>query len=221
MSEELAAPEPTSVFGRRALLRAGVGLAAVAGVGAVSTTPAAAAPAAPPVRAPYDPRTGATSANGWPVESSADAGGAVWTRPVPGSDLRVALRVGAVEAVLVHVVRRYHYEVDALRAGEVTGFRATGLSRRGPDSNFGSGTAVAIRPGWYPAGTTGDLTGFQRAVIADIVASCAGVVRWGGTFATPWEAHFQIDVAPGDPRLTRVAELVGAGRGAGALVLGA
>lgn len=209
------------------MLKGGAGVVAAVGLGVALPSVAVAGPPGEDQRREIERRirTGATSANGWPMEKGADIGGAIWTRPVPGSDLQVAVRMGDVEAVLVYVVRRYHYEVDTLRPGEVVGFRS-GAPRTGPASNYGSGTAVAIRPGWYPPGTTGDLRPHQRSVIADIVGSCRGVVRWGGAFRTPHEAHFQIAVGPDDPRLVEVADLVrrwssSPGQGAGVLALGA
>lgn len=212
---------------RRAVLKGGAAAAVAVGLGVALPSAATARPHTEDRRREIEGRirTGATSANGWPTEKAADIGGAIWTRPVPGSDVRVAVRMGEVEAVLVYVIRRFHYEVDTLRAGEVTGFRS-GVRRTGPTSNYASGTAVAIRPGWYPPGATGELRPHQRAVIADIVRSCRGVVEWGGTFRTPHEAHFQIGVGPHDPRLAEVAELVRGweskpGQGAGVLALGA
>jgi hypothetical protein len=65
----------------------------------------------------------------------------------------------------------------------------------------------------------------QRAIIADILTECDGVVRWGGTFRQPYEAHFQINLGPTDPRLAKLAERIRLqdqtpGHGAGVLALG-
>ena len=62
-------------------------------------------------------------------------------------------------------------------------------------------------------------------MIRDILAECGGVVAWGGDLERPNEAHWQIDVAPGDPALERLAtRLVGwedrPGLGAGLLSVG-
>jgi hypothetical protein len=74
------------------------------------------------------------------------------------------------------------------------------------ESNHRSGTAVDIRPGWYPAGLAGGFFPHQLVVIRDILAECEGVVRWGGDYRRSVdENHFQIDVRPGDARLRRVA----------------
>lgn len=66
--------------------------------------------------------TGRPSLNGWETEKSADDGGNIWTRPVPGTPLDgVQVRMGDIETVLVHVVQRFHYEVDPLRRDDVAG----------------------------------------------------------------------------------------------------
>ena len=48
-----------------------------------------------------------------------DAGGTVWTRPVPGTGFDVQVSIGDAEVILVHVIRRFHYEIDTLRPGDV------------------------------------------------------------------------------------------------------
>ncbi|WLW53912.1 M15 family metallopeptidase [Streptomyces sp. YU58] len=149
--------------------------------------------------------SGAVSANGWPIAAAPDDGGSVWTRPVPGTGFGVAVAIGDVETILVHVVRRFHYEVEALRDGDVIGYRAPATTK-GYETNHASGTAVDIRPDCYPAGVKGGFFAPQAAVIRDILADCEGVVKWGGDFTTPDESHFQIDVPPTSPEVKRVAD---------------
>ncbi|WP_426363738.1 hypothetical protein [Streptomyces sp. E-08] len=151
--------------------------------------------------------TGTPSKNGWEMEWTADDHGHIYTRPVPGTPLDgVQMRMADVETVLVHVITRFHYEIDALRAGEVVGWRAPGSVRKGlAESNLASGTAVQIRPGSYPSGARGGFFPLEEVVIRDILADCEGVVRWGGDDAKPDESLFSIDVPPGDERLTRTA----------------
>ncbi|MFC9595972.1 hypothetical protein ACFTUC_40040 [Streptomyces sp. NPDC056944] len=173
--------------------------------------------------------TGRASANGWEMQKLADAdGGDIATRSVPGTGLRVAVRTGDVEAVLVHVVRRFHYEVDALgQDGEphaLVGWVAPGTVRdsRLPESNQASGTAVVIRPGSYPPGVRGGFTARQQEVVRDILADTEGLVRWGGDDDRPYEGLFHLAVRPGDDRLQRVADRLRAwdetpGLGAGTL----
>lgn len=105
------------------------------------------------------------------------------------------MRMGDVETILVHLVRRFHYEVEELRAGDVTGWRApTGERKPTAESNLASGTAVLIRPGHYPVGVRGNFFALQQIVIRDILAELDGVVRWGGDDRRPNEALFSIDV---------------------------
>lgn len=92
--------------------------------------------------------TGGPSPNGWEMEKATDGDGTIWSRPVPVTPLEgVTVRIGAPEAVLVHVIRRFHYEIDELRKGDVAGWRSPGTVRKGlPEGNLASGTAVRIRP---------------------------------------------------------------------------
>ncbi|MFJ8791548.1 hypothetical protein [Streptomyces sp. NPDC102462] len=122
---------------------------------------------------------------------------------MPGTGFGVDVRIGDVETVLVYLVRRFHYEIDELREGDVTGWRAPSRVRlEQAEGNQASGTAVAIRPGSYPPGARGGFFAHELTVIRDILAECDGVVRWGGGDERPYEALFSIDVPPGDRRLT-------------------
>ncbi|WP_329051963.1 hypothetical protein OG873_21425 [Streptomyces violaceus] len=152
-------------------------------------------------------QAGSRSHNGWEMENVADDGGTVYTRPVPGTPLKdVAVRMGDVETLLVHLVRRFHYEVDALRRDDVVGWHdPSGVGKGRPESNLASGTAVRIRPGFYPSGARGGFSPQQEVVIRDILAELDGVVRWGGDDRTPDESLFSVDVRLGDQRLARVA----------------
>jgi hypothetical protein len=226
-----------SAIDRRTTLKA-AGAAAVGAAGGtlLISAPAAATPAGEDgLRSitPADARAisttdaGPVTANGWPVVAAADAGGMVLNRPVAGTDVVTGVHIGDVEAVLFHVVRRFHYEIAALGAGDVRGFAP--LSRRQVDyeTNHASGTAVAILPDHYPRGTRRGFFPAQRAVVEDIVAECEGVVGWAGQRRPVNESVFYIAVSPGDRRLEAVGRKFrgwsghpgrGAGiRGAGAL----
>ncbi|WP_326698139.1 hypothetical protein OG909_12790 [Streptomyces sp. NBC_01754] len=170
-------------------------------------------------------RTDKSSTNGWEMEKTADGGGSIASRPVPGTPLAgVGVRTGDVETVLIHVVRRFHYEISELRRGDVIGWRSPGTVRKGlPEGNQASGTAVQIRPGFYPSGTKGGFFAQELVVLRDILAELDGVVRWGGDDRHADEALFYIDVEPGASQLTEVAQRIRAwnhtpGRGAGAPV---
>jgi hypothetical protein len=145
---------------------------------------------------------GSETQNGWPVVS----GAAVTTATVEGSDARLSLIPGAVTTLLVHVLRRFHYEVETLVAGGVSGHTSSRAVTAPLESNYLSGTAFAVQPAAYPAGSTGNFFASQVLIIRDILADCGGVVRWGGDDPVkPKEGHFQIDVPPGDHRLTSAA----------------
>lgn len=126
--------------------------------------------------------------------------------------------------VLVHVARRFHYEIGDLTTGDICSYITNRVVVAPFESNYLSGTAIAIRPGYYPAGSAGNLFPTELVVVRDILAECEGVVRWGGDDRScPKESHFQIDVPPNDPALKRVAAKIAGwnakpGRGAGVLI---
>lgn len=140
--------------------------------------------------------TGTNSLNGWQMEKTADDHGTICTRPVPGTPLTgVRVRTGAAEAILVHLIRRFHCEVEALRDGDVIGWRPpTEVRDWLPESNQASGTAVQIRRGarfFAP----------QLVAIRRIVTDFDGLVSWGGDHNPADESLFTIAAEPGDPRL--------------------
>ncbi|MFG2135022.1 M15 family metallopeptidase [Streptomyces sp. NPDC048751] len=210
---------------RRHFLRSAVTTAVAAGAVAGTTAPAAfaadKATSADPAGSTDSPPV---SANGWPIATTPpNADGSIWTCPVPGAGFGIDLAIGDAETILVHVVRRFHYEIEALRDGDVIGYRPPAQTK-GYDTNHASGTAVDIRPDSYPAGARGGFFAPQLAVIRDLLTDCEGVVKWGGDFPTPDESHFQIDVPPTSPKVKQVADKIRTwnatpGKGAGVLVL--
>jgi|SRR4051794_8870870 hypothetical protein len=140
-----------------------------------------------------------TSGNGWALADQVNAGQGVWSRPVSGTGFTLDTRLGVVETVLVYIVRRWHYEIETLREGEVVGWRPIGeLDGDSPESNQASGTAVAIRPDAYVKGVRGNLTKIQRETVGSILDDCGSVVRWGGRDRTPYEALFYIATPPSE-----------------------
>ncbi|MGX2995127.1 hypothetical protein JNUCC64_12655 [Streptomyces sp. JNUCC 64] len=209
----------TAPISRRTTLFRGAAIAAGAAFGSQALTgPGYAAQAGPSAddvreamqraRARRDHAlAGRKSRNGWEMEKTTDSRGSVYTRPVPGTGLEVKVRMGDVETVLAYVVRRFHYEIDALRRGDVVGWLPPEkVHPRRAESNLASGTAVRIRPGHYPSGQRGGFYPAQRLLIGDILADCEGVVAWGGDDRTPDEALFSIKAGPGDKKLAKVAE---------------
>ncbi|MFH8257039.1 hypothetical protein [Streptomyces roseolus] len=185
---------------RRTVVRAATTIGAVTAIGAVLPTNGAIAAPAGRSRQPQRP---AVSANGWTIQGNTDLDSQVWTRPVAGAGLSVPVWIGDVEAVMLHVVRRFHYEVQELAEEDLEGWRpAAQVRRRLPESNLASGTAVRIRPG---AGAKGSLFPLQIDTVRSILTDCAGVVRWGGDDRPVDESLFYIAVGPQDRRLADLA----------------
>ncbi|MEV7690672.1 hypothetical protein ACFW1F_11190 [Streptomyces bungoensis] len=125
-----------------------------------------------------------------------------------GTNVEVSLAKGDAATVLLYVARRFAYEIDMLRAGDLQGHTTDRTVGASFESNYLSGTAIAIRPMHYPLGADVKNTGMsetERIVTADILADCEGVVAWGGHLKPVKQSHFHIDVKPGDPRLKRLA----------------
>ncbi|MDH6520755.1 hypothetical protein M2163_002261 [Streptomyces sp. SAI-135] len=194
------------MISRRTLLgAAGTGLLVVAS-GTLAGPVAAAAPRA-------GAWTGDVSANGWRIDPSA-----VTVHPVEGSAASLGLRGGEAAAVLLHVARRWHYEIAPLDTGEGGG--VTGATTRrtvGADfeSNHLSGTAIALHPAAYPLKGSEGLWPHQEAIVRDILADCDGTVVWGGDLAPVKVSHFHIAVRPGDRTLARVAARLDGSRATG------
>ncbi|MQS36002.1 M15 family metallopeptidase [Streptomyces katsurahamanus] len=168
-------------------------------VGALALTTvgeAAAAPAADPAW------SAGRSRNGWQVLRTATS------FRIEGSDSTVRLADGDAATVLLHVARRFNYEIDSLRSGDVRGWTDNRKVKAEYESNHLSGTAIAIRPLAYPAGSKGNLYPHELIVVRDILSELDGVVAWGGDFTTPKESHFEIAVKPGHPRLKGVARKI-------------
>ncbi|MFJ4001530.1 hypothetical protein [Streptomyces parvus] len=185
---------------RRALLKRIAGISA--GAALISTPVALLAPATATAAEAGVPNRAAdthpTSANGWALVDRTDADQGVWSCSVPGTGFSIDTRIGTVETLLVHVIRRWHYEIEMLREGEVIGWRPIAeLDVKGPESNQASGTAVAIRPGAYVKGLSGGLTQAQRQTVRSILDDCGGTVRWGGDDSAPYEGLFYISTPPG------------------------
>ena len=159
---------------------------------------------------------GGRSDNGWPILEKAER------FDIEGSGQSVRLVEGDAATILLSVARRFHYEIDQLREGDVVGHSTSRRVRERYESNHLSGTAIAIRPHAYPAGVKGGLYPHELVVVRDILAELGGVVVWGGDLKTPKESHFQIAQPPGHPLVESVARRIrglddSPGRGAGSL----
>ncbi|MGN9816998.1 hypothetical protein ACTMUQ_16855 [Streptomyces sp. SD11] len=191
------------VVRRTVLTHAGVVTAAVA-VSSLVPGAAIAAPlkASKPEKAAQS--AAPASANGWPLEKESNHVSTVWTRTVSGTGLSIDIRIGDAEAILLHVVRRFHYEVEQLHHMDLVGWQAIeSLDKKLPESNLASGTAVRVRPG---AASKGGLFPLQETVLRDILADCDGVVRWGGDDSHVDESLFYLDRGPVDPQVRELAD---------------
>lgn len=161
---------------------------------------------------------GRTSVNGWPV-LTADG---VEEFRIEGSDLSVRLAPAAAP-VLLHVVRRFLYEVESrLEPGEVTGHVTSRRVAARYESTYLSGSGIAIRPLFYPLGAKDGFFDHEKAVVRDILADCDGVVAWGGDLDPVKESHFHLTEPPASARHLAVAGKLRRwddlpGRGAGAV----
>ncbi|WP_344907691.1 hypothetical protein [Actinomadura meridiana] len=160
---------------------------------------------------------GKVTQNGWPTVGK----DAVDRMSVEGSASRLALLPGPTAVVLLHVARRFNYEIAELEKGDIQGWRNHPSIKAPFETNYRSGTAIEIQANLYPTGSAGNLFAPQIALIRDILMECEGVVRWAGDDQIPKEGHFQIDVLPGSDVLAKVAaklrgweEAPGAGPGA-------
>jgi hypothetical protein len=146
--------------------------------------------------------TAATSANGWPVLDRAEL------VDVEGSGRQVALAPGAAATILTYVARRFHYEIDQLRPDDLHGHASLMSIDEPYESNYLSGTAIAIRPTAYPVGVSDGFYPAELVVIRDILTELDGVVTWGGDHDVPKESHFEIALPPRDRRIARLAQRI-------------
>ncbi|MFI9065636.1 hypothetical protein ACIGQE_27855 [Streptomyces sp. NPDC053429] len=186
---------------RRGFVGVAAGTAGAAVWGVVSAETAGAAPA-PATTGGISAWKGGTSANGWPIV------GSVPMQLIEGSEVSVPILEGDVATILLHVARRFHYEIDTLRGGEVIGHATSRTVAAEYESNHLSGTAIAIRPSSYPVGVRGGLYPHELVVIRDVLAELNGTVAWGGDKKTPKESHFHIALQPGHPKIKGVARKI-------------
>lgn len=184
------------VMSRRGLLGGAVAVAGAVVTSMVSPTDAARA-------VPTETRTwrNSRSANGWPVLPHTD-----W-HAIEGSGMGIRL-AGDAALILTHVARRYHYEIDRLREADVHGHITDRRVGERYESNYLSGSALAIHPKAFPIGVRGGLYPEELVVVRDILAELEGVVTWGGDFHRPKESHFEIAYRPGHPKVTAIANRI-------------
>ncbi|MFF3630123.1 hypothetical protein [Streptomyces sp. NPDC002164] len=163
--------------------------------------------------------SGRTSANGWAILAKAPE-----HRVQGAQKLTVKLAKGPAATVLLYVVRRYAYEIGMLRPEELTGHTTDREVGAEFESNYLSGTAVAIQPMLYPLGgtATNGMSDLAVTVVEDILADVGEVVAWGGELDPLKQSHFHIATPPGDRRLEALADRISGwnsqpGKGAGSI----
>lgn len=112
---------------------------------------------------------------------------------------------------------------SGLTQADLSGYSANRSIAAAFESNYLSGTALALRPNFYSLGVKNGLFPRDVVIIRDILADCEGVVKWGGDLDPAKESHFQIDVAPNEGKLAAVANKITRwqqlpGQGAGSAV---
>lgn len=143
------------------------------------------------------------SANGWSIDPAT-----VGQYRVEGSGSSMILRHGYPAAVLLHIARRWHYEIAALdtgEGGEVTAYTRNRRVQTKFESNYLSGTAIALHPTSYPLRGSESLWPHHVAIVRDILVDCEGTVVWGGDLSPIKASHFQLVAGPGDKVLRGVA----------------
>ncbi|MEU2558511.1 hypothetical protein ABZ626_04075 [Streptomyces longispororuber] len=186
---------------RRCVLGAAGGLAGAVALGGLMAPAAADSPPSRFGNASTKWR-GSRSANGWEILDEAEL------HPIEGSGRSVRLAGGDAATLLLYVARRFHYEIDQLRAGDVSGHTTSRNVYEPYESNYLSGTAISIRPYAYPLGVRGGLYPQEQVVVRDILAELDGAVAWGGDLGTPKESHFEIALKPTHPKMKGVARKV-------------
>ncbi|WP_241193890.1 hypothetical protein, partial [Streptomyces sp. ADI98-12] len=163
--------------------------------------------------------SGRKSANGWPILAEATS-----HRVQGAPKLTVQLAQGSAATVLCYVVRRYAYEIDMLRPEELAGHTTDRTVGAAFESNYLSGTAVAIQPMLYPLGgmSANGMSELAVTVVEDILADVGEVVSWGGELDPLKQSHFHIATPPGNRRLEALADRIGGwsthpGKGAGSI----
>lgn len=133
---------------------------------------------------------GSRSANGWPIGAESQL------YAIEGTDHSVTLASGPSAAVLLHAARRVNYEFDTLRVNDVIGLSTSRTVESPERSNLLSGTAIHIRPGSFPRGSSDNLFPEEVVVFEDIVAEAGGVLAWGGHLDVPDQGLFYIAQKP-------------------------
>jgi hypothetical protein len=118
---------------------------------------------------------------------------------IPGTDVKVAVRIGPAGDLLIAAAARWHREVEPLRAkdGVLDTWGYAERNIRGSSttlSNHASGTALDLRARIHPLGRPAveTFTSIQIAAIDRIIADTRGALRWGGRWSRPDAMHIEV-----------------------------
>ena len=152
-----------------------------------------------------------TSQNGY----SANDRSVIATYTVPGTTLKIALRMGDVSVVLLEYLRRYHLEVESLyhQPQDLWGYAERTI--RGSSttlSNHASGTASDARAVDHPLGAVGTFNATELHALNRLLAYFEGVLRHGKDYrGRKDEMHVEINAGPAAVR--RIADKIRSGVG--------
>lgn len=160
-----------------------------------------------------------TSYNGWPVGTPGSVIG-VQTYVVPGTSIAIPLKSGDIATVLIYFADRFNREVQPLLPWQEQGYSyRRNVNNPSVWSNHASGTAIDLNFELHPNTAKNTFSAAEVAAIRIILAYCEGVIYWGGDYSrTTDEMHFEINVPPGDVRLTALAAKIRAGATPSAVV---
>lgn len=133
------------------------------------------------------------SQNGWRANDRT----VVSSRAVPGTSTKLTVRNGAPGDLLLEVASLYNQTVESIDGtGDNWGYAERNVRGSTTDiSNHASGTAIDLRATKHPLGTDPrtNFTAGQIDAINRIIAACAGVVRWGGSYVGRKDGmHFEL-----------------------------
>jgi hypothetical protein len=120
----------------------------------------------------------ASSQNGWPAGTQAQANVAVFV--VPGTAVRLPVNREAAPALL-EFARWWHTNVEPLTPGHCWGWANRPIRGSTATSNHASGTAIDLNAPKHPLGAVGTVPASKRAAIAAKASSLG--LRWGGTYS--------------------------------------
>lgn len=124
----------------------------------------------------------AKSQNGWTVQTSTTN---LWPNPYVGGIL-----AGPVWVVLSWFVRQFDKLVEPVDRGHSGCYNRRRIAGSLKWSNHASATAVDLNWAKHPAGHLNTFSSWQRHQIRALLATTAGVIRWGQLFND--EMHFEI-----------------------------